>query len=143
MFSIPPVPYSLPDHSMEVLVLQMTCQTHIGISWQPHCLLPHIQAVGSVAPCFDLPLSQRAVSSPSLLLTKCGRSKSLQHSFIIQQNTNFSSVHGTDISLHYCGVLPAVKTSHSLVCQYKSALYTKCEDCNHSAVSVLVSIIKQ
>ena len=28
--SIPPVPYSLPDHSVQVLVLQMTCQTCFG-----------------------------------------------------------------------------------------------------------------
>ena len=48
-----------------------------------------------------------------------------RHSFNIQQNTHFSSVHGTDIGLHYCGVLPALKTSHSPVCQYNSALYTK------------------
>jgi len=46
--------------------------------------------------------------------------KSLLHSFIIQQNIHFSSVHGTHFSLHYCGVLPAVKTSHSQVCQYHS-----------------------
>jgi len=30
LFSIPPVPYSLPDHSVQVLVLHMTCQTHSG-----------------------------------------------------------------------------------------------------------------
>jgi len=35
----------------------------LAVSWQPHCLLPHIQAAGSVAPRFDLPLSQRTVSS--------------------------------------------------------------------------------
>ena len=46
--------------------------------------------------------------------------KSLEHSFIIQQNIHFSSVHGTHFSLHYSGVLPAVKTSHSPVCQYHS-----------------------
>ena len=69
--------------------------------------------------------------------------KSLEHSFIIQQNIHFSSAHGTHFSLHYSGVLPAVKTSHSPVCQYHSTLYTKWEDCNHSTVSVSVSIIKQ
>ena len=37
----------------------MTCQTH--------CLLPHIRTAGSVVPCFDLPLSQRTVGSPSLV----------------------------------------------------------------------------
>ena len=30
LFSIPPLPYSLLDHSVQVLVLQMTCQTHFG-----------------------------------------------------------------------------------------------------------------
>jgi len=30
LFSFPPVPYSLHDHSVQVLVLQMTCQTHFG-----------------------------------------------------------------------------------------------------------------
>ena len=39
------------------------------VSCQPHCLLPHIPAAGSVAPCFDVPLSRRTVSS------QCGRSK--------------------------------------------------------------------
>jgi hypothetical protein len=35
----------------------MTCQTHFDSSWQPYCLLPHIQAAaGSGVPCFDLPL---------------------------------------------------------------------------------------
>jgi len=41
----------------------------LAVSWQPHYLLPHIQASGSVAPCFDLPLSQRTVSNPSLVLS--------------------------------------------------------------------------
>ena len=59
------MPYSLPDHSVQVLVLQM----------KPHCLLPHIWAAGSVAPCFDLHFSQRTVSSPSIVLSQCGRSK--------------------------------------------------------------------
>jgi hypothetical protein len=40
----------------------------LAVCWQPHCLLPHIRAAGSVAPCFDLPLSQRTVSNPSLVL---------------------------------------------------------------------------
>jgi len=66
--------------------------------WQPHCLLPHIQAAGSVVPCFDLPLSQRTVSSLSLVLSEAVRS--LQHSFIIQHNIHLSSVHGTHCSLH-------------------------------------------
>jgi len=30
LLSIPPVPYSLPDHSVQVHVLQITCQTHFG-----------------------------------------------------------------------------------------------------------------
>jgi hypothetical protein len=29
-FFIPLVPYSLPDHSVQVLLLQMTSQTHFG-----------------------------------------------------------------------------------------------------------------
>jgi len=51
--------------------LSYTCYVRpiLAVSWQPHCLLPHIGAAGSVAPCFDLPLSQRTVSSPSLVLS--------------------------------------------------------------------------
>jgi len=30
LLSIPPVPYSLPDHCVQVLVLQMRCMTHFG-----------------------------------------------------------------------------------------------------------------
>jgi hypothetical protein len=70
----------------------MTCQTHCGSKWQPHCLLPHIWAAGSVAPCFDLPLSQRTVRSPSPVLGYVEAVKSLQHSFIIQQNIHLLSV---------------------------------------------------
>jgi hypothetical protein len=39
------------------------------MTWHLHCLLPHIRTADSVAPCFDLPLSQRTVSSPSLVLS--------------------------------------------------------------------------
>jgi hypothetical protein len=42
----------------------------LAVNWQPHCLLPHIWAAGSVVPCFDLPVSQRTVSNPSLVLSK-------------------------------------------------------------------------
>jgi len=45
--------------------------------------------------------------------------------------------------IHYCGVLPSVKNSHSPVCQHHRTLYTKWEYCNHSTVSVSVSITKQ
>ena len=93
LFSIPPMPYSLPDHSVQVLVLQMTHQTHLGISWQPHCLLPHIQT-----------------AVPVWFWVNVEGVKSQQHSFTIQQNIHFSSVHGIHFSLHYCGVLSAVKT---------------------------------
>ena len=41
----------------------------LAVSWQPHCLLPHIWAAGSVVPSSDLPLSQRTVSSSSLVLS--------------------------------------------------------------------------
>ena len=41
----------------------------LAVSWQPRCLLPHIRAAGAAAPRFDLPLSQRTVSSPSLVLS--------------------------------------------------------------------------
>jgi len=40
-----------------------------AVSWQPHCLPPHIRAAGSVVPCVDLPLSQRSVSNPTLVLS--------------------------------------------------------------------------
>ena len=115
----------------------------LAVSWQPHCLLPHIWAAGSVVPCFDLPLSQRTVSSPSIVSVNVEAVMSLQHRFIIQQNIHFSSARGTHFSLHYCGLLPAVKTSHSPVCQHHSTQHTKWEDCNHSTVSVLISIIQQ
>ena len=41
----------------------------LAVSWQPHCLLPHIRTADSVAPCFDLPESQTTVSCPSLVLS--------------------------------------------------------------------------
>jgi len=41
----------------------------LAVSWQLHCLLPHIWAAHSVASWFDLPLSQRTVSNPSLILS--------------------------------------------------------------------------
>ena len=69
--------------------------------------------------------------------------KSLQHNFTIQQHIHFPSVRGTHFCLHYCGVLLAIKSSHSPVCQYHSTVYTKWEKCNHSFVSVTVSTIKQ
>ena len=47
----------------------------LAMSWQPHCMLTQIWVAGSAAPCFDLPLLQRTVSKPSLLLSSCGRSK--------------------------------------------------------------------
>ena len=115
----------------------------LAVSWQPHSLLPHIRAAGSVAPCSDLRLTQRPVSSPSLVLVNVEGVNCPQHCFIFQQDINFSSVHGTHFSLHYCGVLSAVETSHSPVCQYHSTLYTKWENCNHSTVSVSASIIIQ
>ena len=75
MFSIPPVPCSLPDHSVQVLVLQMTCQTHFGSKLAASLSAATIWVAGSVVPCFDLPLSQRIVSSHSIVLSQCGRSK--------------------------------------------------------------------
>jgi len=41
----------------------------LAVSWQPHCLLPHIRTAGSVVPCFDLPQSQRSVNNPCLVLS--------------------------------------------------------------------------
>ena len=72
LFSIPPVPYSLLDHSVQVLVLHVICQTFFGSKLAASLsavTYPHIWAAGSVVPCFDLPLSQRTVSNPSLVLS--------------------------------------------------------------------------
>jgi len=41
----------------------------LAVSWQPHCLQPHIRAAGSVMSLFNMPLSPRTVSSPSLVLS--------------------------------------------------------------------------
>ena len=61
--SILPVPYCLT-----ILCRFLPYTWHVRpilvVSWQPHCLLPHIRAAGSVAPYFDLPLSQRTVTIP-------------------------------------------------------------------------------
>jgi len=69
LFSIPPVPYSLLDHSVQVLVLHMTCQTHFGSKLS--ATLSAATYSGSRFSCaiFDLPLSQRTVSNASLILS--------------------------------------------------------------------------
>jgi len=64
LISVPPVTYSLPDHSLQVLVLQMTCQTHSGSK-----LAASLSAVTYLSSRFS------TVSSPSLVLSQCGRSK--------------------------------------------------------------------
>jgi hypothetical protein len=53
------VPNSLPDHSVQVLVLQITWHIHLAESKQLHCLLLHIPAAVSAVPSSDLPLSHR------------------------------------------------------------------------------------
>ena len=68
-----------PTACLTILCRFLSYKWHVrpilAVSWQPHCLLSHISAAGSVAPCFDLPLSQRTVSSPGLVLGQCGMSK--------------------------------------------------------------------
>jgi len=51
--SIPPVPYSLPDHSVQVLVLQMTCQTYSGsLTVCCHIFKQHVQLCHTlICPC--------------------------------------------------------------------------------------------
>ncbi len=105
--------------------------------------MPHIRAAGSVAPCFDLPLSQRMVSSPSIVLSQCGRSKvptaQLHHSsriYIFHLYMAHTSV-STTVVYYLQSKLPTHQSANITVhC-------TQNEKTNHSTVSVLVSIIKQ
>jgi len=66
---------------MTILCRFMSYKWHVrpilAVCWKPNCLLPHIQASGSVVPCFDLPLSQRTVSSPSLVLSTASSSSTI------------------------------------------------------------------
>ena len=63
LFSIPPVPYSLLDRSVQVSDLHMTCQTHFGSK-----LAATYSSSRFSCAIFDLPLSQRTVSNPCLIL---------------------------------------------------------------------------
>ena len=137
-FSIPPVPYTLPAHSVQVLVLQMTCQTHFGSK-----LAASSAATYSSSRC-------GCATFWSVFVTKdCKQSQSSLELMWKEWSPNSTAPPSSTIYMfhlymaHTCTLLPAVTTSHSPVGQHHSTLDTKWEDCNHSTVSVPVSISKQ
>ena len=109
----------------------------LAVSWQPHCLLPRIREG-----CCAMFLS-------AFVTKDCKQS---QYSFELMWKewcpystaSPSSTIYIFHLYMaHTYTVLPAVKTGHSPVCQHHSTLYTKWEDCNHSTVSVSISIMKQ
>ena len=114
----------------------------LAVSWQPHFLLPHIWE-GCCAMFWyafvtkDCKQSQSSFELMQKAWSPYSTVSSSSRIYIFHLYMAHTSVSTT---LAYC---LQSKTSHSPVCHYHSTLYTKWEDCNHSTVSVSVSIIKQ
>ena len=139
LFSIPPVPYSLPDHSVQVLVLQMMCRAPFGSK-----LAASLSAATYLSSRFSCAMLWYAFVTKDCMQSKS--SFELMWKVWCPYSTAPPSSTIRIIRLymaHTCTVLPAVTTCQSPVCQHHTTLYTKWQDCNHCTVSVLVSIIKQ